>query len=149
MVQNITNSPTMLPSDPVTASIYTSNYLQVSAYSGTLQITNTEPGNLLRSNINLETSSVTIGGKATLAKGYGAVNEYQVRFTPTNPIPRLAWVVIELPNDVSIANNNDKTQFEKYCQAQTSNTFTGPDYCKLNILSGQRKVIVFQNIFQE
>jgi hypothetical protein len=68
----------MLPSDDVFADVYTSRYLKVSSYAGGLKITNTDPGNLLRKNINLETSSVisTVTGKATIAKDYGAVNEY-------------------------------------------------------------------------
>jgi hypothetical protein len=60
----------------------------------------------LRSNIVYETSSVLIGGKRTIEKDYGAVNEYTIRFTPTNPLPRLAWVVIELPDDISIYKND-------------------------------------------
>lgn len=36
VVWNIKNSPTMLPSVPVTADVYTSKYLLVSSYSGNL-----------------------------------------------------------------------------------------------------------------
>lgn len=53
----------------------------------------------MRENIVLEQYKVE--GSDEIAKDFGALNEYQLLFTPTNPIPRLGWVVIEYPDNVT------------------------------------------------
>jgi hypothetical protein len=65
-----------------------------------------------------------------VSKEFGAVNDYTIRFTPTNAIPRLAWVVIEYPINVTIP---DPGAFIASCSAQTSGTYLGSDgYCVLD-----------------
>jgi hypothetical protein len=54
LVEGVKNAPTMVPSSKVIAQISTKSYQLVGAYSGTLQITNTAPGYLLRKNIVIE-----------------------------------------------------------------------------------------------
>ena len=70
----------------------------MSEYSGNEAIVNTDYGNLNRKNIVLE--QYKVDGSTEIAKDFGALNEYQLLFTPTNPIPRLGWVVIEYPDNV-------------------------------------------------
>jgi hypothetical protein len=91
----------MVPSPKLSARVETKNFQLVSMYSGTGTVTNTEWGLLLRDNIVLEQYKVSDTDISTdQAKDFGALNEYQLLFTPTNPIPRLGWIVIEYPDDV-------------------------------------------------
>lgn len=130
-VDAMTNAPTMLPATVPAASIFTSSFQQVaSSNAASLEITNNQWGYLDRSKIQLEATSVKVNGISTVARDYGAKNQYILRFEPTNPIPKLSWVVIEYPIEMKMTSS-DETEFVKDCQAQTSQQYIGSKYCRL------------------
>jgi hypothetical protein len=110
----------MVPSETITATISTYNFQRVGAYSGTLSITNNQTGYLTRENIVIEQSSAASNGVDT--KEYAKENDYTLRFTPTNAIPRIGWVLIKYPDDVSIAS---RAEFISSCKIETSGNYQG------------------------
>jgi hypothetical protein len=83
-----------------------------------LTIANDEPG-------YIEESSVFVDQQN---KDFGVENMYTIRFKPKNAIPNIGWIKITYPTTVSIA---DAGEFVASCEAVTSASYKGEDYCKL------------------
>lgn len=81
-------------------------------------IANDKPGYILEDTVFIDQGS----------KDFGVENLYTVRFKPTNSIPNVAWIKIIYPTTVSI---KDETAFIESCEAVTSASYKGANYCKL------------------
>jgi hypothetical protein len=63
-----------------------------------------------------------------LSKDFGIENLYTIRFKPTNSIPNVGWIKIIYPTTITIA---DDDAFVESCEAVTSASYKGKEYCKL------------------
>jgi hypothetical protein len=82
IIADIQNGPTQIASAAFTSYWSTSEYQKVAEFKGTLTVANKYPGTLDRAKIFVE----------QVSKDYGVTNEYTIRFTPRNPIPKIGWV---------------------------------------------------------
>lgn len=76
-------------------------------------------------------------------RNYEVATTYTLRFRPTNPISSVGAVRVRYPATITVA---DGAAFAKTCQAQTSVSFTGARYCKLD---GSTRSVWFVGIFQD
>ena len=111
----------MVPNTGLSAYWTSKEYAYVAKYQPTvsISITNESPGILKDDKIFLDQAS----------SDFDVENVYTLRFTPTNPIPKIGMIKIIYPNNVKIA---DETKFVEACGAVTSLSFTGAKYCSLN-----------------
>ena len=93
-----------------------------------LTIANDEPGYIEEQNVFVDQQS----------KDFGVENLYTVRFKPKNPIPNIGWIKITYPTTVSIA---DDDKFVESCEAVTSASYKGENYCKL--IKDTREIWIF------
>jgi hypothetical protein len=71
-------------------------------------------------------------------KDFGVENLYTIRFKPTNAIPNVGWIRIIYPTTVSI---KDEIAFVNSCEAVTSASYKGEDFCKL--ISANRTIWIY------
>ena len=93
-----------------------------------LTIANDEPGYIEESTVFVDQQN----------KDFGVENIYTIRFRPKNAIPNVGWIKITYPTTVSIA---DPDEFVSSCEAVTSASYKGPDYCKL--ITESREIWIF------
>lgn len=108
-------------------------YNLVAEYSGPdVFITNIRAGHLDENLIKLEQAD----------KNFAVWTPYTLRFTPTNPIPALAWVKVVYPKNVEIKDDS----FVENCSIQTAMSYKGKEYC---ILDADTRTIWFKDVFKD
>lgn len=154
-VKDMTNAPSSLPSAPITAFWTSSRYMDVCEYQGDndvpYQITNEDSGEIVWDTVSINQDS----------KDYGSNNQYSIRFTPTNAIPKLGWVSLRYPEHVKIVdtdagvNTADEmiagtttSAGEKVpgVEVYTSGSFAGSDYA---FVDEKKRTLYFHSAFME
>ena len=97
-INGIRNPTNGVRTDPVTAYTFSSEYLEVALFDPVgdkLTIQTTEPGEILESNFNILQTTREL-------RSYG---EFELKVKPTNPIPRLGWVEVEIPPQLGLGDD--------------------------------------------
>ena len=125
----------MVPNSGLSAYWTSQQYAKVAEYynADPVVVTNTEPGILVTKEIYLD----------QVSRDFNVENQYTLRFTPTNPIPKIGMVKVTYPIDVAIS---DETAFVKACGAITTLSFTGPTHCSLDVAT---RTVWIYDIFRD
>lgn len=99
VLNSIANAPSLIPSKPM-AVMWTSEVYSTVAESEAegATVTNTVLGSLM--NLVLDQASEAFGVPGTRTK-------YEIRFTPTNPIPEHGWIKLVYPRTIDVGSATD------------------------------------------
>ena len=111
-VEGMTNAASLVKSEAIQAFWTSKSYMKVCEYEGegdpkTFHIQNSLAG-------SIEEVSIS-----QASKDYAVNNQYTVRFTPKNPIPKLGWVALVYPINVKIIDG-DVTSLDDFINGRGS-----------------------------
>lgn len=134
VIEGMRNPYSAVRTFPFAASLVTAAFMDKAIYRGrAVTIENTVLGAISNNTVSLVQQD----------RNYEVVTTYTLRFKPTNPIPSVGAVRVVYPATITIP---DPAAFLKSCQAQTSVSFTGQTYCKLD---ASTRSVWFLGIFQD
>ena len=155
-VEDMTNAPSTLPSESIEAFWTSSNYMDVCEYQGDPDVPYTIK-NTISGTIDPNTVAINQD-----SEDYGINNQYTIRFSPTNPIPKLGWITLKYPDNVKIIDSengvNDMDTFMNGAEAAggfptklpieayTSNSYQGENYA---FVDEAQRTMYFHSAFME
>lgn len=146
-VEGMTNAGSLVKSEAVEAYWTSKYYMKVCEYEGEdgpFYIQNGAPG-------EIETASIS-----QASKDYAENNQYTIRFTPKNPIPKLGWISLVYPINVKIIDG-DVTSIDDFLDGRgdipavevySSTSYSGSDYAFFDEDESKR-TIYFHSTFME
>lgn len=158
-IEDIKNAPNFITSEKFNAYIISNEFQRIAELDKQqkVTVTNTIPGDIQEDNFFISQED----------KAFSSYNTYSLTIVPTNTIPRLGWVEVELPSLVSVYDketvdnlyqgvNTDNAdewvydsqvtdEFYKYCTIETTKLHN--ENCYLRVLTRNGKIKRFVTFF--